>query len=225
MEIIYIDDSEFDRLAFKRLIKKMGLSSVTIMESLDELDSLNISGDSILIRDCYVPGKEPDYSGFIEVYYVSGSKLSPSLQSKLKIDTDHFYLKPIKEDDLESMIKGTSVKENDSSLDLSYLDELSDGDEDFKREMVKVFLKEVPDQIDVLLDAVKNQDFKKIAETIHALRTKIRTFGILSIDELSENLEYTAKTKSFDSWTKFESEVGYLTSELKKSATELENMI
>lgn len=224
MRIVYVDDSEFDRMAFKRLTRKFDGYEFFIFQSLDELNNNENKGNSLLIRDCYLPGKEPDYSRFKAVYFVSGSKPLPSLKSKLNIGAEQFFLKPLKQEDIASMLKG-SEKSADVSLDLSYLDELSDGDETFKKEMINVFLKEVPEQISHLEGSVSERNYDQTATVIHALRTKIRTFGIIAIDELSERLEYTAKTKSFDNWKDFEKEVQNLTSELTKSALKLEQML
>ncbi|MFV1884952.1 MAG: Hpt domain-containing protein [Balneola sp.] len=133
-------------------------------------------------------------------------------------------MKPLKQEDIVSMLKG-SKKSDDVSLDLSYLDELSDGDDEFRKEMIQVFLREVPEQIKSLNTSVSDKNYDQTASIIHALRTKIRTFGIIALDELSERLEYSAKTKSLNNWKDFEKEVQNLTSELTKTALKLEQML
>ncbi len=224
MHIIYVDDSEFDQLAFKRLMRKNQEFSYSVFSSLDDLFNVTVKPNTVLIRDCYLPGKIPDYSIFSEVYFVSGSSLSSGLKSKLNIENNHFFQKPIKQSDLDKMLPKEIGSENDSSLDLSYLDELCDGDEEFKKEMISVYLSEVPNQLKTLKEAVEKQKSIEIASVIHALRTKIRTFGILNVDDLSEKLEYSARDEEIKDWLVFEEEVDKLVSEMEKTATKLEQL-
>jgi HPt (histidine-containing phosphotransfer) domain-containing protein len=62
--------------------------------------------------------------------------------------------------------------------DLTYLREIAKGDEDFIREMTRLFLIQIPQDIRLLEERIEKQDFPSIKEIAHKLKSSIQFAGI-----------------------------------------------
>ncbi len=80
---------------------------------------------------------------------------------------------------------------------LDYLLKLSKGNEEFVRDMIRIFLDENPSEISVLEKAIAERDFKLINSAAHKLRSTVPFVGIDKI--ISEDItliEQLAREKS-----------------------------
>ncbi|MDO9184878.1 MAG: PAS domain S-box protein [Bacteroidia bacterium] len=94
----------------------------------------------------------------------------------------------------KSKIIGTGDANRDSNpIDLSYLKELSDGNKQFEKEMIELFLNQVPGDVSSLDVAFKNSDALQVKSLSHKLKSSITVVG-LSI--LSPHLSFIEKNAS-----------------------------
>ena len=68
-----------------------------------------------------------------------------------------------------------------SEPDLSYLKEMSDGDNTFEKEMIEMFLNNEPPTKDLLIDAMKRDDLNDLRFIIHKLINQLNFVGIISV--------------------------------------------
>ncbi|UOB19070.1 Hpt domain-containing protein [Abyssalbus ytuae] len=61
---------------------------------------------------------------------------------------------------------------------LSYIDELSGGDEEFKNKMLSILKKELPEEKEYYLNTIKNKDFGQSAQIVHKIKHKISILGM-----------------------------------------------
>lgn len=223
MRFVYIDDSDFDRLAFKRLMRSFPEKDSISFGSLEEyIDSNERSLSDVLIRDFYLNnGTETQPIPDIKTFYVSGSRLSDAMKIERGIEEGYFFQKPLKPEDIISISEASSKMSISTIPDYSYLEDLSDGDKEFEQEMIDVFLTEVPVQLDSISKGMETKDFEKVSQNIHGLRTKIRTFGLSEIDELAEKLEFECKNSMPTDEGVFGEEIKLLHNSLYKSIEEI----
>lgn len=88
---------------------------------------------------------------------------------------------------------------NDKVTNLDYLVKLSKGNEQFVREMIRIFLDENPAEISTLEKAIHEKDFSLINSAAHKLRSTVPFVGIDKIisGEISE-IEQLALGKARD---------------------------
>src|SRR3954463_16818641 len=97
---------------------------------------------------------------------------------------------------------------NDNRVtNLDYLIKLSKGNEQFVKEMIRIFLEENPGEINTLEKAIREHDYSLINSAAHKLRSTVPFVGIDKViaDDISE-IEQLALDKSGN----------YLTDEPKK---------
>jgi HPt (histidine-containing phosphotransfer) domain-containing protein len=86
---------------------------------------------------------------------------------------------------------------NESITDLSYLQELSKGNKQFIKDMVKIFLEENPSEIGMLRKGIEDRDFNLINASAHKLRSTVPFVGIEKyIEEDITEIERLAVNKS-----------------------------
>ncbi|NAS29754.1 Hpt domain-containing protein [Flavobacteriaceae bacterium R38] len=61
---------------------------------------------------------------------------------------------------------------------LDKIDELSGGDEDFRLSVISVFLEEIPQDLAILKEAIKNQDFESIYQHAHKIKPNVDLLGM-----------------------------------------------
>jgi HPt (histidine-containing phosphotransfer) domain-containing protein len=74
------------------------------------------------------------------------------------------------------------------TVNLDYLQEVSNGNKKFIRDMIKLFLTEVPEELSKLEQTINEKDFEGIRESAHKLKSSIPFVGLDKIirHELSE---------------------------------------
>lgn len=76
-------------------------------------------------------------------------------------------------------------------IDLEYLHEISDGDNEFLRDLLESFVNQTPAMVAELLALIKNEDWDAVAQRAHKLKPTFEYVGLISI---RENMEYIEKT-------------------------------
>lgn len=75
---------------------------------------------------------------------------------------------------------------------LQYLREGSDGDEEFMKTMIAMFLESTPSALKVMQDCLEQSDWDTMRQSAHKLRSHLRYFGMIKAAELTEEIERTA---------------------------------
>jgi len=78
--------------------------------------------------------------------------------------------------------------------DLSLIEEMSGGDEDFMKEMAETFVSSVPPVVEMMIHYSKTQEWLKMADEAHSLKSNIDTLQIVCIKEDIRNIERNGKS-------------------------------
>lgn len=80
-------------------------------------------------------------------------------------------------------------------LDLSYLENMSGGDNGMIAEMIELFLKETPIHLDNLKTANEDQNWSKVASEAHKVKPIMLYVGLSDLNLVCKKLEDNAKTE------------------------------
>lgn len=78
---------------------------------------------------------------------------------------------------------------NYTTIDLSYLDELALGSNDFKIEMIESFMKNTPEAVSKMKSAIQSADWNTVGSTAHKLKTSFSFVGMENMVQLSRTLQ------------------------------------
>ncbi|MFY0674935.1 MAG: Hpt domain-containing protein [Bacteroidia bacterium] len=80
-----------------------------------------------------------------------------------------------------------------SEFDLSYLNEISGGDEDFIKEMIETFLEETPKDLADVKTHLANENWEELGKTAHKMKSSIKMFGYGSVKDQAFFIEQSGK--------------------------------
>lgn len=73
--------------------------------------------------------------------------------------------------------------------DLKYLYSLSDGDTEFEKEMLKIFLSESSKDLNIISTGLKEKDSESCRSMAHKFKSKLRMTGFIELMEVAERIE------------------------------------
>jgi len=88
-------------------------------------------------------------------------------------------------------------REEEVSIDLSYLNEMTRGDKIFAKDMIKIFLQELPIAMNRLDKALENKDWKKIGAIAHRIKVNFMMVGMKAQRENSLDIEKSIKMNKY----------------------------
>ncbi len=95
----------------------------------------------------------------------------------------------------------------EQDFDLSFLEEIADGNKEFLIESIEMFLVQTPDIFSNISLSIANQDWVTTAALAHKVKSNLGFFGMDRIKNEMQEIEINAKAGGLDSHlkTKFES--------------------
>lgn len=86
-----------------------------------------------------------------------------------------------------------------SQIDLTYLKDMSDGDESFINMMLETFLTNVPEVLENIEAYHKEEKWVALAEELHKLKPTLKYLGVNSLNEIMPDTEANCKAlQNFD---------------------------
>lgn len=126
----------------------------------------------------------------------------------IAIGMDDYIPKPFSPNELYTKIVSFASAENkedsafaanESLVDLSYISELSGGNEEFEKEMIELFIKQSPIDMAILEKAIHDSNYTLIKALAHKLKSSFALMGIKESELLGE-MEMKALEKSDIYW-------------------------
>ena len=105
------------------------------------------------------------------------------------------------------------MKENHN---LSYLNELSDGDEVFEKKLLDILKAELPEEIEEYQNNIRSNSLSLVAENVHKLKHKISILGLEKSYEIASDYEKNLKLENLDLQVEFEEVLNNMIEILKK---------
>ncbi|WP_052599945.1 Hpt domain-containing protein [Aureispira sp. CCB-QB1] len=84
------------------------------------------------------------------------------------------------------------------TLDLTFLKEISDGDQDFINDVLHTFLDEMPKDMAQMNQAIMDKDIVMIGRMAHKTKSTLQTLGLFELKELALKIEQLAKQTPSD---------------------------
>jgi HPt (histidine-containing phosphotransfer) domain-containing protein len=98
--------------------------------------------------------------------------------------------------DLKAACEALGPRSHRPSLNLKHLDEVTEGDDEFKREIIGLFFEDAAERLSLLIKAVDGGDAATLEREAHALKGAGRNLGAERFGELALSLEMKAKSGS-----------------------------
>ncbi len=112
-----------------------------------------------------------------------------------------FLTKPFTAANLHKIItdNSESVKKETSGIpkiiDLSFLHNLADGNMDFVKKMLEIYLKQTPENLQILQHSLYMMDYTSLGAIAHKMRSSVPYVGLNEAEKMLEKIEYDCKQK------------------------------
>lgn len=92
--------------------------------------------------------------------------------------------------------KSTKMKNNLQFIDFKHLDSIANGDQNFKKELIGIFLAQIPDFVNNMNEFFNKKNFEKLAREAHTAKSSVLIFGMTNSGLLLKNIQLFAENKN-----------------------------
>ncbi len=217
LKILVAEDTPFNQKFIQRLLDRWNHQTTIVADGRQALEALAQDNYDIVLMDVQMPVMD-GYTATreirnltsdvrnIPIIALTAHAIKGDRERCLEAGMDEYVSKPIDSDKLFNVIEqltGSSEKTVASNAVSFVLDEESlleafDGDWDFLREVVDVFLSDFPGLLEDLHLANKNSDPDKLMRAAHSLKGMLRNFQAEPAAGVAFELEKKGRTAEFE---------------------------
>lgn len=198
LSILLCEDNVLNQNLAKSVIRNFGFDLDIANNAAECIDMLLGNKYDVILMDLQMPIRDGyQTTSFIRnelklnipIIAMTAHSLIGEQQKCFDIGMVGYITKPYKQADLLNTILSVLSKKpacEDKDIDFSYLNELSDGNQEFIKEMVDLFVDKVPSDMEELEAAIAVKDYATIRSIAHTLRS---TLSIFKLEVLFEHLD------------------------------------
>ena len=208
LEILVVEDNPVSRRIVEHLLHRLGHAVVTAISGPEALATWAAGSFDLILMDIQMPGmsglealaairnREGRMGGHIPILAMTAHDATGDRERFLLAGFDGYLPKPIRVPDLYAHLKKT----NDSRRGWDYdaLIEIAGGDRDLAREMVDLFLEELPQRMAGIGQALTLRESSVLEREAHSLKGSIGYFAAPAAFEAVNKLTEMARSNFLD---------------------------
>ena len=228
LSILLCEDNILNQRLALNVIKKFGFQLDIANNGQEGIDLLEKNKYDLILMDLQMPVKDGYQTTIyirnelkldIPIIAMTAHSLIGEQQKCFDIGMNAYVAKPFKQEDLFHEIHAVIEKNTGKQIsilrdledlpvivntkkyiDLSYLDELSGGraDNDFKKEMIDLFVQKVPTDLLLLEKAIHQQEYNGIKRIAHDMKSSLSMFRLEKEVKYLEEIEKSINTSTFN---------------------------
>jgi PAS domain S-box-containing protein len=218
LKILVAEDTPFNQKFIQRLLDRWNHQIVLVGDGRLALDALKNESFDIVLMDVQMPNlngletakairiEEQQSKNHIPIIAMTAHAIKGDRERCLEAGMDEYVSKPIDSDKLFNAIekltrdpgKPCSTEVLSTELDQELLLKAFDGDWDFLKEVVDVFLTDYPSLLDDLRQAHHEGDSDRLMRAAHSLKGMFKNFQGESAAAIAFELEKKGREDTFD---------------------------
>ncbi len=197
-KVLFAEDDPMASRILSDALSSLGLSSKSMSSGEAVLEELVSGYYDLLILDKQLPGidglevgsrvRNGDYAKYtkgIPILIITGEKLNIVPEY-----IDSLLIKPFFINQLGAAIYDIDLKlVNSKLLNPRYLLDVTNNNTDLIIELINIFIKDMPGNIDMMKVMAKKTDFEGLVKTLHKAISNVQYMGISGLDKMMESLE------------------------------------
>ena len=215
-KILVVDDNEMNRVVATTILSNYGAVTLEALNGKESIDMLIQDDVDLILMDIQMPvmdGIEATkhirkvISKKLPIIALTANAIKGADEKYFAVGMNDYLSKPFSENDLVNICgkwlgkkqvviaeeKPAQLKnEGELLYNLSYLSDISRGDEAFMKKMIDLFIEQIPLAIHDIHEAYKAGDLSKVKSLAHKTKSSIDTLGIASIQSEIKEIEMLA---------------------------------
>ena len=225
VKILIAEDNVMNQRLIKHLMNNWRFNYDLVFNGAQALEAIKKQSYDIILMDIQMPEMDgytatafirSEIKSNIPIIAMTAHAMAGEKEKCIKAGMDDYLSKPINEEMLYEMIEKYAAKksgnlpsENKNEItnlvtdkggkviDLNVIEKYSKGNIEFRNELIQEFITTVPSAINSLESAIKDQNFTRIKEIAHDMKTTIHIMGLtMLIGHLLQKIEAIANTNS-----------------------------
>ena len=250
LSILLCEDNEMNKRLAKIVIESFGFKLDIASNGQEGIDLLLKNQYDLILMDLQMPVKDGyqttiyirnELKMTIPIIAMTAHSLVGEQQKCFNTGMNAYVVKPFKQAELldnihlvlkkesEKVLTNRTIIENIPSkisekkeIDLSYLDELLGHDKDLKMEMIELFIQNVPNDVDLLGNAILEKDLIGLKKMAHHMKSSLSMFNLTQEVAFLEQTEMNAMDSVINS--KISEEFTFFKSSLEKTIVALKEV-
>ncbi|MFY0482927.1 ATP-binding protein [Flavobacterium sp. PLA-1-15] len=209
LNILLCEDNILNQNLAKSVIRNFGFDLDIANNAAECIDMLLNNKYDVILMDLQMPIRDgyqtttfirEELKLDIPIIAMTAHSLVGEQQKCLDAGMNGYITKPYKQADLLNIIISvldTKPFDKEQAIDFSYLEELSDGNQEFIKEMIELFLNKIPEDLQELEAAIEAKDHNSIKGIAHTMRSSLSIFRLEDLFEHLDPIEKEAIDSSF----------------------------
>ncbi|WET03102.1 GAF domain-containing hybrid sensor histidine kinase/response regulator [Flavobacterium sp. YJ01] len=221
LKILLCEDNVLNQKLVKSVIENFGFELDTASNGDEGIELLSQNKYDLVLMDLQMPVKDgyqtTDYirnemNSSVPIIAMTAHSLVGEQERCYKEGMNGYVPKPFKQSVLLKAIKAAMTEdftiEKKRRIDFSFLDEMACGDEQFKKEMIHLFLEKIPNQVAELEEAFKNNNHDSVKKLAHNMKSSLDIFMLEDLSKCASIIEEEASMNQFS--TEILDKINYL---------------
>ena len=224
--ILLVEDSEMNKRLASVYLNKMGYHVETANDGKEAIDMLAKKNFDLVLMDVQMPimngiqatkiirsGEDPNINHKVPIIAITANAMSQDRKKCMNAGMNDYLSKPFKPEDLQSMLEkyfGNSNvktkqkrKKDRSSIPSKNFDKKAildriDGDMDLFRQLIALFVQEVPNQIKQIKLAIKANDPERITLFAHTIKGSAYNIRAMELKQVAFDIEQAGKSSDIN---------------------------
>jgi signal transduction histidine kinase/CheY-like chemotaxis protein len=193
IHVLIAEDNLMNQQLIRHLMKHWQIEYTLVNNGQEAVAALRQRSFSLVLMDIQMPEMD-GYAATqvirnelkldVPIVAMTAHAMAGEKEKCLSFGMNEYISKPIKEGELYGIIEQyasatSNVKTTaDNMINLQYLRELSLGDADFEQAIIRQFIVQVPEELDLLREAISFNSYQKIKSIAHGMKSSVAYMGL-----------------------------------------------
>ena len=211
LKILLCEDNVLNQKLAKSVINNFGFDLDIAQNGEEGIELLSQNEYDLVLMDLQMPVKDGyqtteyirnEMNSAIPIIAMTAHSLVGEQERCYKVGMNAYVPKPFKQSVLLKAIKTVMSPDTDAHhkriIDMSFLDEMSGNDPEFKKDMINLFIEKIPNQVAQLEEAFKETDYDNVRKLAHNMKSSM---DIFMLQDLSNCLSIIEEEASYGKFT------------------------
>ncbi|PIF29663.1 signal transduction histidine kinase [Flavobacterium sp. 9] len=214
LKILLCEDNVLNQKLVKSVIHNFGFKLDIVGNGEEGIALLSKNEYDLVLMDLQMPVKDGyqtteyirnEMKLTVPIIAMTAHSLVGEQELCYKIGMNAYVPKPFKQEQLLEAIKTVITKDVDPIqkriIDFSFIDEVSSGEADFRKDMIDLFLEKIPNEVVELGKAIRNNNYNTAMRICHNMKSSLDIFMLKDLSNYLSTIEKEAKQEQFNSKT------------------------